>query len=672
MGGSCVPDSYCNAAGACAEGMMCVAAVCQPILPEEQRFSVAEGAGIEIAPPAGVRIAAPGESRLGALSLTSEGALSFTSTTCAASSELIESSIKLADGSPGTLQSLIEVYDPGAPQAPTIELRDLPADELVELSFSVPPENPEGSCAAHSFSLSWTLDGQPQTEEIHSEAPVGAVISRRLSAPWGQQLTARLRAADETGAASEGQAQLALTRPVVREFSLVQDHGAPSDNVELRYAVERATRVQLLRNGVVIEDSNSALSGSWSVPVGGQPAVLSLIAYDELENPHSYPSSLHVSVDAAQQVGSEGTAAGEISAGVVSEGDRDIWILNMPYDGGHFEVSGLEIGGRCTAALRMGLQGYQAVEGSCPSIGLQQNANLSRGSYYLTVESVGPEPVEYALRVTAERARCGNGVVETNAVEPCDGGPYCDESCRPSIMLRDEGLHVLSSHAIEGVRKLRIGIQMDQLGWVDIGTGNYVDNSCAGASRITLEDPYFQPIEVYTEGGPGDCARLIRRMEPGKYYASIEVGASVESYRLNAFGFAWGTEGDGVVNPLAGEMIDSSGSNQGKAWFSYLYNFSAPVADEFGNWGWAGFPSHPLTVRCEGCLEDGVPEVYIYVTNGSAHYLYMGAVSEAPVTIQTTGGGTTSIGYSLPPGVDAAGEFPVLRVQVNDPTSPGD
>lgn len=556
----CVSDNDCGA------GQTCVEYACEATLVSGQLWTVAEEGEAVLSLPASVTITDPGSSSLGSLSAV-EGGLHVQATSCAEGSQEIRTTLKLADGELKTLISTLRVVDSTAPESTALSLSDRPREDVVNLEFQIPAENTGGSCPTRSFELAWRGSARESwradTLDL-SNASVGELVRHTLPVAFGDQLEVVLRAIDDSGKQTESKATLALVRPELRAFSLSETAAVPGQDVELSYEVVRASRVELLRDGVVVATSTQA-TASWMVRAAPHSSEFSLRVFDE-NGGHLYAPGLELSPLATpeaepNQDSSRANPALGWVVGDLQAGDPDVFAIELVDEGGYFEVRTEDEHASCETSVRLELfnpAGERIVvkNGACPSIGPGDVFNLPRGVYHLRVTTSG-EDMDYALFMHPRGPSCGNGFVETRVHEACDGGAYCDQNCEPTIRLTSAVQAYPAQEEVSGVDFLRVKITMTERGWIDVSPGHLRYAGCPSGYEVVLEDGQLNPLRSFQEGLENDCSRALVELQAGEYYVLVRNNnTSSDGFHLNYAAHLWGRCGDAVVNPLAGEQCD--------------------------------------------------------------------------------------------------------------------
>lgn len=565
----CVADPVCTSDEECSGGYHCDRYECQADDANDYLVELDEGGIGRLALPEGATVLQAGESELVRVTAT-EGGLLFTATSCEQGQDTVYSQLQLADGTPETIATLVRLSDPAPPSAPRLKLVQTEIG-AVEARFEVPPENGSGSCPTREFSLSWSGDGSTSNRSVsleEAEATIGQEIIRSLPVAANSTIEVQLTAKDEAEQSTTTTSTIGTSPLELTEFSVEPAQAAAGAEVSVRYAVENARSVTLLRNGAAITEPGPA-AGSWTINAGAFTSELRLRATDAAGlSLLSAARTLQVDSEAEEEPNdSADTAqlAGPVIAGLLTEGDVDVWRLNQPNLGGNLHITPISLQPRPTEDAQITLELLDSA-GQLIAHTTTQNLDawdLPAGSYYLKISAAFP--LEYAFAVGSAPARCGNSHVETYAGETCDGGVDCTDQCSLSLSSR-----VVRFPTTVQVRARELRFPISVQGWVDIGTGDYAMDRCPErATQIRLLQGLNEDVVASTStGGPGGCARLIQRFNGAvsrKFIVEIKVADSAATeFTLNYAVHDWGSCQDYVLNPLSEEECDIGHENNGR------------------------------------------------------------------------------------------------------------
>lgn len=564
----CVTTPDCTEDEQCGSGYQCNRYECQADDANDYAVELIEGGSARLALPEGATVLQPGASEL--VSVAAEGgALRFTAISCEQGQDTVYTQLQLADGSAETIATLVRLSDPAPPSAPSLQLVQTEIG-AVEARFEVPPENGSGSCATHEFSLSWSLSKndeastQDSVKITEAGATVGQIITRTIPVPAGATLNVQLTAEDEAKKTATTTRSMLTSGLRVTEFKTFQTISNPGDVISVRYSVEGATSVELLRNGVTITERSSA-TGSWNVNVGALSSILQLRAYDgDAAAQLSQPLPVKVASQAEQEPNDD-TASVEDAASVIagrsSTTDVDYWRFIEPSAGGSLQLSTLYLSPDVDLQIDLLSADGELLEtqtGNKPELSVR---NLAAGAMYIRVTSSAD--AEYALGLASGPAECGNGTIETYAGESCDGGEDCAADCTLNLSSRrvrfPTQVEVHSRHIV-------FPLEMTEDGWIDVGMGQYAMNACPERRGVVeLEDSTGHELSWVNSGGPSGCPRLIRAVPQGHYTLRVGISeSSAQEFTLHYAAHDWGSCRDYVLNPLSEEQCDIGSENNGR------------------------------------------------------------------------------------------------------------
>ena len=220
----------------------------------------------------------------------------------------------------------------------------------------------------------------------------------------------------------------------------------------------------------------------------------------------------------------------DVSAGLSSPGDIDVYALDVPAGGAVWAETN-NGPGACLLDTQMTLYGQDGVTplvfddddgpGPCARIDPDTDAlaaGLVEGRYYLAVDSGGAGAGAYVLQVDIRGPSCGDGSVETG--EQCDDGNTmpgdgCDATCQFEVTLPIVTLpgRVIPVNIPSVTAIAVVAVELDRPGQSIAARATEPGDACDVVdTAIDLYDANIQLLGTKTDGGPtgmaGDCASI--------------------------------------------------------------------------------------------------------------------------------------------------------------------
>lgn len=290
--------------------------------------------------------------------------------------------------------------------------------------------------AGETVTVTWETDGvsvdltDDQSRPLRLVGPPSGSAEVFVARTTALRLIARGDAAD-----TEASVGVSAT-PVAEMDALVRRYAPNSTDFIVRWATLGATAWAIELGGAPVDGFAGQERGEFTGTANGAGDVrIELIARS---NDLSTSAAATVSVLAGEIEPNDGPATAQpIARGAVGEvtlGEVDLFAIEVPA-GGHVRASlrdredGCDVRGTLRLldanGRRVAVQGGSI---ACPELSSEHtpgNRDLAAGTYLVAVSSVTAQ--SYALIVEAVEPACGNGIVESRAMELCE--PGLDAAC---------------------------------------------------------------------------------------------------------------------------------------------------------------------------------------------------------------------------------------------------
>jgi cysteine-rich repeat protein len=407
--------------------------------------------------------------------------------------------------------------------------------------------------------LAWDVEGATQ---VRIEADPGEPVvdsSRRLagvqeSAPLVAETTFRLTAEGPTGT-DEATVTVGV-RPPDGDAPprIITFRASPAEyqgfEVPVRLFWSAAGQVELTANGEVPEGFDGASVGALNLTVRQARVVYELTATraGQTVTATTTVERLEEEVEPNDTPETASIPSGGIGQGRITEGDRDLYRIEVP-DQGRVRAEVREAAGSCTFDSRLILYRYRPNQNPVLEFVTQNDdispndrcslidptedlraAELPAGPYILELRGAGPMDVgRYQLDIEVSGPECGNGTPELASNETCDDGNTrdgdgCSADCQVETLqdLNAPARQTISVPMLSSGERAVVSLTAPDAAGVAASLPGSSD-CAAGQIRLVdadqLEGSGFRRL---AQNRQGSCQVLPRPVASGTYFVEFE------------------------------------------------------------------------------------------------------------------------------------------------------